>query len=241
MRLQYEGVLPGRSDKVVRNRYWKQDEEQNRKSRPDEDGIKNGTMVGIECGNKIRTKSMFGIGIRNSAEPVSVGSSACAFGASGGLLGERVTVFLASHAASAAPRRGAIACRPRARPARPRAVVARSRLSRCVFYHEARYHVARGRLGGHYLFLTSAARRPLVVSARVGGPIEDPILDELVGELLSLVKLYLLRVACRSRPPTRSKPARGCKETYAVNHDSDSESTLDSDSASLLISITVSV
>ncbi|GBP18805.1 hypothetical protein EVAR_93233_1 [Eumeta japonica] len=40
--------------------YWKQDEEQNRKSRADEDGI--------ERGIKIRTKSMFGIGIRNGAD-----------------------------------------------------------------------------------------------------------------------------------------------------------------------------
>ncbi|GBP56040.1 hypothetical protein EVAR_97461_1 [Eumeta japonica] len=48
--------------------YCKQDEEQNRKSRPDEDGIENGTMVGIECGIKIRTKSVFGNGIRNGAE-----------------------------------------------------------------------------------------------------------------------------------------------------------------------------
>ncbi|GBP60130.1 hypothetical protein EVAR_41819_1 [Eumeta japonica] len=46
----------------------KQDEEQNRKSRPDEDGIENETMVGIECGIKIRTESMFGIGIRDGAE-----------------------------------------------------------------------------------------------------------------------------------------------------------------------------
>ncbi|GBP77644.1 hypothetical protein EVAR_50540_1 [Eumeta japonica] len=46
----------------------KQDEEQDRKWRPDEDGIQNGTMVGIECGIKIRTKSIFGIGIRNGAE-----------------------------------------------------------------------------------------------------------------------------------------------------------------------------
>ncbi|GBP66082.1 hypothetical protein EVAR_37544_1 [Eumeta japonica] len=44
------------------------DEEQNRKSRPDEDGIENGTMVGIECGIKIRTKSVIGIEIRNGAE-----------------------------------------------------------------------------------------------------------------------------------------------------------------------------
>ncbi|GBP38561.1 hypothetical protein EVAR_96163_1 [Eumeta japonica] len=42
--------------------YCKQDEEQNRKSRPGEDGIENGTMV------LIRTKSVFGIGIRNGAE-----------------------------------------------------------------------------------------------------------------------------------------------------------------------------
>ncbi|GBP17431.1 hypothetical protein EVAR_8788_1 [Eumeta japonica] len=48
--------------------YCKLDEEQNRKSRPDEDGIENGTMVGIECGIKIRTKSVFGIGIKNGAE-----------------------------------------------------------------------------------------------------------------------------------------------------------------------------
>ncbi|GBP64045.1 hypothetical protein EVAR_44128_1 [Eumeta japonica] len=40
------------------------DEEQNRKSRPDEDGIGNGTMVGIGYKIKIRTKSMFGIGVR---------------------------------------------------------------------------------------------------------------------------------------------------------------------------------
>ncbi|GBP16967.1 hypothetical protein EVAR_101984_1 [Eumeta japonica] len=44
------------------------DEEQNRKSRPDEDGIENRTMVGIECGTKIRTKSTFGTGIRKGAE-----------------------------------------------------------------------------------------------------------------------------------------------------------------------------
>ncbi|GBP67473.1 hypothetical protein EVAR_49367_1 [Eumeta japonica] len=40
----------------------------NRKSRPDEDGIENGITIGIECGIKIRTKSMFGIGIMNGAE-----------------------------------------------------------------------------------------------------------------------------------------------------------------------------
>ncbi|GBP46862.1 hypothetical protein EVAR_78565_1 [Eumeta japonica] len=44
------------------------DEEQNRKSRPDEEGIENGTMVGIKCGIKIGTENMFEIAIRNSAE-----------------------------------------------------------------------------------------------------------------------------------------------------------------------------
>ncbi|GBO99978.1 hypothetical protein EVAR_74325_1 [Eumeta japonica] len=52
----------------LQNRYCKQDEEQNRESRPDEDGMENGIMVGIECEIKIRTKSMFGIGIRNGAD-----------------------------------------------------------------------------------------------------------------------------------------------------------------------------
>ncbi|GBP77202.1 hypothetical protein EVAR_48335_1 [Eumeta japonica] len=33
-----------------------------------EDGIENGTMVGIECGIKIRIKSMFGIAIRNGVQ-----------------------------------------------------------------------------------------------------------------------------------------------------------------------------
>ncbi|GBP51559.1 hypothetical protein EVAR_34445_1 [Eumeta japonica] len=45
----------------------KTNEEQHRKSRPDEDGIENGIMVGIECGIEIRTKRLFGIGIRNGA------------------------------------------------------------------------------------------------------------------------------------------------------------------------------
>ncbi|GBP95195.1 hypothetical protein EVAR_100954_1 [Eumeta japonica] len=37
-------------------------------SRDQMDANENGTMVGIECGIKIRTKSMFGTGIRNGAE-----------------------------------------------------------------------------------------------------------------------------------------------------------------------------
>ncbi|GBP24249.1 hypothetical protein EVAR_80102_1 [Eumeta japonica] len=65
---RYRTSTLARNRERWRNRYCKQDEEQNRKSRPDEDGVENGTMVGIECGIKTRTKSMFGIGIRNGTE-----------------------------------------------------------------------------------------------------------------------------------------------------------------------------